>query len=124
MSAYMAEIYRAGVMAVDRGQWEAGRALGLGERRLFTEVVWPQALRVVVPPSATALLGLLKDTAVASVVGVSEITYRATVDAQATFKGLDIFIFAALIYIALSLPMAGVCRWLERRLQRGFALAQ
>jgi polar amino acid transport system permease protein len=123
MSAVMAEIYRAGVMAVDRGQWEAGRALGLREARLFTEIVWPQAVRVAIPPSASALLGLLKDTAVASTVGVSEITYRATLDTQTTYKGLSIFIAAALIYIALSLPMAVVSRRLDRRLRRGLVLA-
>jgi polar amino acid transport system permease protein len=124
MSAVMAEIYRAGVMSVDRGQFEAGRALGLSERRLFGDVVGPQAVRVAVPPSASALLGLLKDTAVASTVGVSEVTYRATVDTQATFKGLYIFILAALIYVALSLPMAVVSRWLDRRLRRGVVLAR
>ena len=122
MAAIMAEIYRAGVMAVDRGQWEAGRALGLSERRTFAQIVWPQAVRVAIPPSASALLGLLKDTAVASTVGVSEITYRATVDTQATFKGLTIFIVAALIYIALSLPVAAVSRSLDRRLRRGLVL--
>ena len=123
MSAVMAEIYRAGVMAIDRGQWEAGRALGLREARLFTAIVWPQAVRVAIPPSASALLGLLKDTAVASTVGVSEITYRATLDTQTTYKGLSIFIAAALIYIALSLPMAVVSRRLDRRLRRGLVLA-
>jgi polar amino acid transport system permease protein len=86
--------------------------------------VWPQAVRVAIPPSASALLALLKDTAVASTVGVSEITYRATIDTQTTYKGLTIFIVAAVIYIALSLPVAGLSRRLDRRLRRGLAFAR
>jgi len=121
MSAIMAEIYRAGVMAVDRGQWEAGRALGLREWRLYLDIVRPQALRVCVPPSASALLSLLKDTAVASTVGVADITYQATVETRLTYvHGLTIFGTAALIYVALSLPLAVVSRWLDRSLRRGF----
>jgi polar amino acid transport system permease protein len=124
MSAIMAEIYRSGVSAIDRAQWEAGRTLGLREWRVFLEIIGPQALRVCIPPSASSLLNLLKDTAVASTVGVSEITYRATVDTRATYvHGLTIFGMAALIYVALSLPLAVVSRWLDRTLRRGFTPA-
>ena len=116
-SAYMAEIYRSGMLAVDRGQWEAGRAIGLSDRRVLTEIVGPQAFRVVVPPSATYVIGLLKDSAVASVIGVTEITYRANAETQATFKGLAVFLTAAAIYIIISLPLAGASRMLDARLR-------
>jgi polar amino acid transport system permease protein len=121
MSAIMAEIYRAGVIAIDRGQWEAGRALGLREWRLSLDVVGPQALRVCIPPSASALLNLLKDTAVASTVGVADITYRATTETRLTYvHGMTIFGMAALVYVALSLPVAVLSRRLDRSLRRGF----
>jgi His/Glu/Gln/Arg/opine family amino acid ABC transporter permease subunit len=119
-AAHMAEIYRAGLMAVDRGQWEAGRAIGLGELRLWTEVLAPQALRVVVPPSTSYLINLLKDSAVASVIGVSEITFHAHEEAQATFNGLTVFALAALIYIAISVPLAGFSRSMDKRLRAAF----
>lgn len=123
-SGIMAEIYRSGVMAIGRGQWEAGRALGLREWRLAVDIVAPQALRVCTPPSASALLSLLKDTAVASTVGVADITYRAGVETRLTYvHGLTIFGMAALLYVALSLPIAGASRWLDRALRRGFTPA-
>jgi polar amino acid transport system permease protein len=118
--AHMAEIYRSGVLSVDRGQWEAARAIGLRELRVATEVIAPQALRVVVPPSTSYLINLLKDSAVASVIGVSEITFHAHAEAQATFDGLTVFVLAALIYIAISLPLAGFSRSMDRRLRAAF----
>jgi polar amino acid transport system permease protein len=119
-SAHVAEIYRAGVLSVDRGQWEAARAIGLGEFRVATEVIVPQALRVVVPPATSYLINLLKDSAVASVIGVSEVTFRAHQEAQATFDGLTVFALAALIYVAISLPLAGFSRSMDRRLRAAF----
>lgn len=116
-SAHMAEIYRSGLLAVSHGQWEAARAVGLPEWRVMTDVVAPQALRVVIPPSASYAINLLKDSAVASVIGVADITFRANQEAQATFQGLTVFGLAALVYIALSLPLAALSRVMDRRLQ-------
>jgi polar amino acid transport system permease protein len=116
-SAHMAEIYRSGLLAVGRGQWEAARAVGLSEWRVLADVVAPQALRVVVPPSASYAINLLKDSAVASVIGVSEIAFHANAEAQATFRGLTVFALAALVYIALSIPLAVASRVMDRRLQ-------
>lgn len=120
-SAHMAEIYRSGLLAVGRGQWEAARAVGLSERRVLADVVAPQALRVVVPPSSSYAINLLKDSAVASVIGVSEIAFRANAEAQATFRGLTVFALAALVYIALSVPLAVFARVMDRRLQEALA---
>ncbi|MBH0119179.1 amino acid ABC transporter permease [Rhodococcus sp. HM1] len=122
-AAMMAEIYRAGIAAVPKGQWEAGRTLGLSERRLFLDVAVPQAARVAIPPTATLLIGLLKDTAIASTLGVAEITYRAQIAAQNTYKGLTIFALAAGLYIVLSLPVAALSRWLDRWLHQKWTVA-
>lgn len=116
-SAHMSEIYRSGLLAVGRGQWEAARAVGLSEWRVLADVVAPQALRVVIPPSASYAINLLKDSAVASVIGVSEIAFQANAQAQATFRGLTVFALAALVYIVLSVPLAIASRVMDRRLQ-------
>jgi polar amino acid transport system permease protein len=122
-SAYMAEIYRGGLLAVSHGQWEAGRALGLAEPSILALVVAPQAGRVVGPPAATYAIGLLKDSAIASTIGVAEITFRANAETVANGNGLALFAVAAVIYIILSLPFAVASRHVDRRLRARFSMA-
>jgi polar amino acid transport system permease protein len=117
-SAHLAEIYRAGIGAVARGQWEAATALGLPRRAVYQRVVLPQALVVVVPPAATFAIGLLKDSAIASVIGATDVTFRAYQETQANGHGLTVFAIAGLLYIALSLPIAAVARYTDRILAR------
>lgn len=116
--AYLSEIYRAGIRGVPRGQWEAARAVGLSGPRLVWLVIVPQAVRVVIPPAGTYLLGLLKDSALASIIGVSEITFHAYSEAQQSLEGLRVFSIAAVVYLALSLPIAFGGRWISQRLNR------
>jgi polar amino acid transport system permease protein len=122
-AAYMAEVYRAGLLAVSQGQWEAGRALGFNEADVLARIVAPQAARVVGPPAATYAIGLLKDSAIASTIGVAEITFRANSETVANGHGLALFAGAAVIYIALSLPLAVVSRRVDRRLRTRFSMA-
>jgi polar amino acid transport system permease protein len=117
-SAYLAEIYRAGIDAVARGQWEASKALGLPRRAMYQRVILPQALVVVTPPAATFAIGLLKDSAIASVIGATDITFRAVQETQANLHGLTVFAVAGLLYIALSLPIAALARYTDRILAR------
>jgi ABC-type amino acid transport system permease subunit len=116
-AAYLAEIYRAGIIAVPEGQWEGARALGLTERDVLRRVIGPQVLRVVVPPAGAYAIGLLKDSSIASTIGVTEIVFRANLETQRTFDGLPIFLAAAVLYIVLSLPFAVLSRGLDRRLR-------
>ena len=118
-SAYLAEVYRSGILSVDAGQWAAARALGMSERRLLLDVVVPQALRIAIPPAATFALNLLKDSAIASVVGVRDVTYHASREAQVSLDTLTIFALAGLLYLLLGLPLAVVSRRLDRRLGMG-----
>ena len=122
-TAYLAEIYRAGLRAVARGQLEAGRAVGLGTLRLYRHVIGPQAVVTIVPPAAAFLIGLLKDSAVASLIGVPDVTGLAFRLTQQEFRGLAIFTAAGLIYLALSVPMAMFARWLGARLTTRLAPA-
>ena len=117
-AAYLSEIYRSGLLALPRGQWEATDALGLSRIAAFRRVIIPQAIVVIIPPAATYAIGLLKDTAIASVIGASDITFLANQQTQADLKGFQNFGLAAVLYILLSLPIAAVARSAEQFLAR------
>ncbi len=116
-SAYMAEIYRGALAAIHAGQWEAASALNLSMRHRFVDVIGPQLLRVALPSGATFAIGLLKDTAISSTIGVHEIAFQAYHTSQRTFHSLDVYAIAGLLYIVISLPMAWVTRWADVRLR-------
>jgi His/Glu/Gln/Arg/opine family amino acid ABC transporter permease subunit len=120
-AAYIAEIYRAGLLAVRRGQREAAQALGLNRRQASRWVIGPQAAYVVLPGLAAWAVSLLKETAVVSIIGVSDITFIATSAAQRSDNSLTIFIIAGILYLVLSLPVALVARWADARVTRGLA---
>ena len=122
-SAYMAEVYRSGLLGIPQGQWEASTALGLGRLMTLGYVITPQAFRVTLPAIATYSIGLLKDSALASTIGVHEITYQAGLSAHATNNGLLAFTIAGLLYIAISIPLAVVSRRIDRRLRMKLEVA-
>lgn len=106
----MAEIYRSGLISIHHGQWEAARALNIGRLPTFIDVILPQMLRVSLPSTATYAIGLLKDSAIASTIGVPEVSYQALRLAKLNFHGLAMFAVAGVIYIILSIPIAWVSR--------------
>jgi polar amino acid transport system permease protein len=110
-AANMAEIYRGGLISIQRGQWEAAKALNLKPIWTWRDIILPQMLRVALPASATYAIGLLKDSAIASTIGVTDIAFQGARLTQETFEGLRIFAMVGLIYILLSLPIA----WLSRK---------
>jgi His/Glu/Gln/Arg/opine family amino acid ABC transporter permease subunit len=109
-TAYLAENYRAGIQAVAGGQWEGAGALGLSSRDTFWRVIAPQGIGVALPPSASYAVGLLKDSAVASVIGVSDIAFQALTLNQQGNPGLPIFMAAGVVYLIVSVPMAVLAR--------------
>lgn len=109
-SANMAEIYRGALASLHHGQWEAATALNFGTRYTLIDVVAPQAFRVALPSAASYLIGLMKETAVASTIGVADLAFRGNQVSQLTFKGIEVFALVGLFYIFLSLPVA----WLSR----------
>lgn len=113
----MAEIYRGGMLSISAGQWEAARALNLSKRHTWTDIMIPQMGRVALPPSATYVIGLMKDSAIASTIGVTELAYRGKQIQQMTFEGLAPFAVVGLCYIALSLPVAWASRRAEAKLR-------
>jgi polar amino acid transport system permease protein len=111
-TAYMAEIYRAAIQSIPRGQWEAARTIGLSRLNVMRRVILPQALVIIVPPAATYAIGLVKETALASLIAVSDITHVAYALTQQTLDGLRVFSAAALLYLVISIPMGIFSRWI------------
>ncbi len=113
-SAYSAEIFRAGIEAVPRGQTEAAKALGLHAWLVMAKVILPQAIRLVIPPMTSNCISILKDTALASVVAMPDLLKQAT-QAQALAANPTPLIAAAGIYLLMLLPLVRLVGRLERR---------
>ena len=116
-AAYSAEILRAGIEGVPRGQFEAARANGLGAVRQMTDVVLPQAVKLVIPPLTSNAINVMKDTALASVVAMPDLLKQAT-QAQALAANPTPLIGAAAIYVVMLLPFVRSVGLLEARLNR------
>lgn len=116
-AAYEAEIHRAGLDAVDRGQREAALSIGMSERQAFFRVVLPQAFRIVVPPVINDLIAMLKDTCLVSVIGVSELLERARSVGKERDTQAQMLVAAAVLYLIMSLLGYGIGKWFERRLR-------
>jgi ectoine/hydroxyectoine ABC transporter permease protein EhuD len=116
-AAYMSEIYRAGIEAVDAGQWEASHALALPFTTIMRFVVLPQAVRIVIPPMGNYLVSLFKDTALVSTISITELMYTSRLIAAQTFQYVMTFTVAMFIYFAISYPAARGVAWLERRMR-------
>jgi polar amino acid transport system permease protein len=119
-SAYLAEIYRGGFSTVARGQSEAAAALGLGTRTTFGRILAPQALRTALPSITTYLLSLLKDSSIASTIGVADMVFAANMFARQNpaTAGILPFFLAAAVYLVVSIPVAIAARRLDTRLRK------
>jgi polar amino acid transport system permease protein len=120
-AAYMAETIRAGIQAVPRGQLEAARTLGMSHGRAMVSIVLPQAFRIVIPPLTNEIVLLTKDTSLAYVLGVTASTIELTKfagDALNTRVNPTPLVVAGLLYLAITVPLSQVVRWLERRAAR------
>ena len=117
--AYMSEVYRAGIEAIDRSQWEAAHALAMPTPLILRLVVLPQAFRIVIPPMGNYLVSLFKDTAIVATISIRELLFSARLLASQTFQYLAIFTAVLVIYFAISYPASRGVAWLERRLRIG-----
>ncbi len=120
--AYMAEVYRAGIESVPRGQMEAARSLGMSHAQAMRYVVVPQAVRTVVPPLLNDLVALMKDTSLVSIISLPE-AVQVSFDIQSNTFNSSALTLAALMYLVVTLPMARLVDWLihrqQKRTQRG-----
>ncbi|OFJ54388.1 amino acid ABC transporter permease [Mycolicibacterium grossiae] len=123
-SAYIAEIIRAGMDSVPKGQFEAAASLGMTTTRLMRWIVVPQSLRVMVPPLGNSFNGMMKTTSVLSVIGVSEMFLVTQSISSATFHTFEIFIVVAIYYLALTTIWTFIQAWIENRLARQLGIEQ
>lgn len=117
--AYMAEIFRAGIDAVDRGQTEAAKSLGMVPRQILRHVVLPQALRIILLPIGNQFNIMLKNSTLVSVIGVSEMLLVTETINSATFRTFELYSVLAIYFLVLTSIWGGVMGWLERRMDRG-----
>lgn len=111
--AYLAEIYRSGIEAIPKGQWEASRALGLSPLQTMTLVVLPQAIKIILPPLGNDFIALIKDSSLASVIGVAELTQQTRLYVSRTFDTFGGWTLAALLYLSITLLLSAAVRVLE-----------
>jgi His/Glu/Gln/Arg/opine family amino acid ABC transporter permease subunit len=117
--AYMAEIFRAGIQSVDRGQMEAGRSLGLSYGAAMWLVVIPQAIRTMIPSIINQFIITLKDTSILSVIGFPELTNVGKTIMGNTFKNLQTWAIIAVLYMVVIITLSKVSKKFERRINRG-----
>ena len=120
-SAFLAEIFRAGIEAVPRGQMEAALSLGMSRRQAMLHVVLPQAARTVLPPLGNDFVAMIKDSALVSVLGVQDITQQAKVYSASSFRFFETYNTVAFLYLVMTIGLSILVRALERRLRRHVA---
>ena len=114
--AYIAEIFRAGIQAIDEGQMEAGRSLGMSWVQTMRYIIVPQAFKNVIPPLGNEFIALLKDSSLVSVIGFEELTRRGQLIIARTYGSLEIWITVALIYLVMTLTISRFVSYMEKRL--------
>jgi polar amino acid transport system permease protein len=114
--AFAAEIFRAGIEAIPRGQWEAADALGLSRYAVYRRVILPQAIRLVLPPLTGLAVSLIKHSALVSVIAVADLTTEGRNLIADTFMTFELWFAVAALYLALTTGLSMLASWLERRL--------
>ena len=116
-SAFIAEIFRAGIQSVDKGQTEASKALGLSRFQRFRFIIFPQALKVIFPPLSNDFVAMVKDSSLVSVLGVADITQMAKIYAAGSFRFFETYSIVAYIYLVLTIGLSLMLRQVERRMR-------
>jgi len=115
-SAFLAEIFRAGIQSIGRGQMEAARSLGMSYPQAMRSVVLPQAVRNVLPPLGNDFIAMLKDSSLVSVLGVQDITQLGKVYSASTFRFFETYNVVAFLYLVMTIGLALFVRWIEQRM--------
>ncbi len=115
ISSFNAETFRAGIRSIRQGQWNAGRALGMGDLQIFFRIVLPQAVMRVLPALATTWVSLFKDTSLVSVIAVADLSYVSLRLRAETYRILEVLTAMAALYWLMGYPQAKLCDWIHRR---------
>ena len=114
-SAYIAEIFRAGIQSIDKGQMEAGRSLGLNWSQTMRFIIIPQAFKRIIPPLGNEFIAMLKDSSLVSVIGFEELTRQGQLVIASTYGAMEIWTAVALIYLIMTMPITRLVAYLEKR---------
>lgn len=117
-AAFIAEAVRAGIMAVPKGQMEAARSSGLTYLQAMVLIILPQAIKIVIPPIGNQFINLVKNSSILGVVAGLDLMYQADLISSSTFRVFDVYIFVAMFYLVLTIPLSFGVGYLERRLAR------
>lgn len=115
--AYIAEIFRAGIQSIDKGQMEAGRSLGLNWVQTMRYIIMPQAFKRIIPPLGNEFIAMLKDSSLVSVIGFEELTRRGQLIIARTYASFEIWMIVAIIYLVMTFAVARLVGALERRFE-------
>jgi polar amino acid transport system permease protein len=118
-AAFYAEIFRAGIVSIEPGQWDAAKALGLSGWQVMRRIVLPQAVRRMVPPFMNQSITQLKNTSLVSTIAVPDLLYQGSLITADTYRPLEVYTVVALIYFALLFPATVLAQWYERRMANG-----
>ncbi len=113
--AYIAEIFRAGIQSIDKGQMEAGRSLGMTWGQTMQYIILPQAFKRIIPPLGNEFIAMLKDSSLVSVIGFEELTRRGQMIIARTYGSFEIWVTVAFIYLLMTLTISRLVDYLERR---------
>jgi polar amino acid transport system permease protein len=116
-SAFLSEVFRAGIEAVPEGQLEAARSLGLHRWQITRTIVAPQAFRIILPPLGNDFVSMIKDSALVSSLGVQDITQLGKVYSASTFKFFETYNIVAFLYLTMTISLSLIIRYIERRLK-------
>ncbi len=113
--AYVAEIVRAGIQSIDKGQEEAARSLGLSSVQSMRYIIFPQAFKRIIPPLGNEFIALLKDSSLVSAISMEELLRKGQIIITRTFRPFEIYLVVALMYLVMTLAISQLVRWAERR---------
>jgi polar amino acid transport system permease protein len=114
--SFYAEIFRGGIEAIDRGQWEAGHAIGMQQGRIFRRIILPQAIQVMIPALINQTIMQLKNTSLVSTVAVGDLLYQGSVITAASYRPLEVYTTIAVLYFIVLFPLTLVADQLEQRM--------
>ena len=120
--AYITEIVRAGIESIDKGQWEASRAIGLSRHQQLRLVIFPLVIRRILPPLSGQFVSTIKDSAIVAVISIQDLTFQGMELMAATYLTFEVWITITLMYLALTLPCSMLIQRLENAMARRYEL--
>lgn len=115
--AYVAEIVRAGIQSIDKGQEEAAKSLGMSAVQAMRYIIFPQTIRRILPPLGNEFISLLKESSLVSAISIEELLRKGQIVITRNFRPFEIYITVALMYLVMTLLISQLVRWMERRLR-------